>query len=105
VFQAVRESRGTWIIGSNADQNAIAPAVTLGSVIVDVAHAFLLLAREVKGGTFTPRVVRFDTSTDAVRWTANPAVTAVPAPVVARIDSLRGAFARHEFTLPRDSTP
>lgn len=105
VFQAVRESRGTWIIGSNADQNSIAPQVTLGSVIVDVAHAFLLLAREVKAGTFKPRVVRFDTSTEAVRWTANPVITAVPAPVLARIDSVRGAFARHEFSLPRTPAP
>lgn len=105
VFQAVRESRGTWIVGSNADQNRIAPDATLGSVVVDVAHAFLLLAREVKGGTFTPRVVRFDTASEAVRWTANPAITAVPAPILARIDSVRGAFARHEFTLPRVPAP
>lgn len=105
VFQAVRESRGAWIVGSNADQNGIAPAVTLGSVVIDVAHAFLLLAREVKAGTFTPRVVRFDTSSDAVRWTANPALTAVSAPILARIDSVRGAMARHEFTLPRAATP
>lgn len=105
VFQAVRESRGTWIIGSNADQNAIAPDVTLGSVVVDVAHAFLLLAREVKAGTFAPRVVRFDTSSDAVRWTANPAIAPVPPPVVARIDSMRAAFATHAFTLPRPGTP
>lgn len=105
VFQAVRESRGTWIVGSNADQNGIAPDVTLGSVVVDVAHAFLLLAREVKSGTFTPRVVRFDTSSDAVRWVANPAITVVPIQVLARIDSVRAAFARHEFTLPRAPAP
>ncbi len=105
VFQAVRESRGTWIVGSNADQNGIAPDVTLGSVVVDVAHAFLLLAREVKSGTFTPRVVRFDTASEAVRWTANPAVTAVPAPILARIDSVRTAFVRHEFSLPRGTAP
>jgi len=105
VFQAVRESRGTWIIGSNADQNAIAPSVTLGSVVIDIPHAFLLLAREVKDSTFVPRVVRFDTSSDAVRWVANPAITAVPAPVLAGIDSVRGRFARHEMVLPPVPTP
>jgi basic membrane lipoprotein Med (substrate-binding protein (PBP1-ABC) superfamily) len=105
VFQAVRESRGTWIIGSNADQNGIAPAVTLGSVVVDVPHAFLLLAGEVKSGTFVPRVVRFDTSSDAVRWVANPGIAAVSAPIVARIDSVRGRFARHEMTLAPVPTP
>jgi basic membrane protein A len=105
VFQAVRESRGTWIVGSNADQNGIAPAVTLGSVVVDVPHAFLLLAKEVKAGTFTPRVVRYDTSSDAVRWVANPAITAVPPATMARIDSVRARFARHEFTLPAPGAP
>lgn len=105
VFQAVRESRGVWIIGSNADQNPIAPDVTLGSVVIDVAHAFLLLAREVKSGTFAPRVVRYDTSTDVVLWVPNPAVTAVPAEMQARIDSVRARFVRHEFTLPGGPTP
>jgi len=105
VFQAVRESKGTWIVGSNADQNGIAPDVTLGSVVIDVAHAFLLVAREVKAGNFTPRVVRLDTSSDVVRWVPNPAVSAVPAAMAARIDSVRGRFARHEFTLPADPTP
>ena len=58
IFQAVREHPGTWIIGSNADQNAIAPASTLGSVVIDVPRAFLLIAREVKSDTFQPRVVQ-----------------------------------------------
>jgi basic membrane lipoprotein Med (substrate-binding protein (PBP1-ABC) superfamily) len=105
VFQAVRESRGTWIIGSNADQNGVAPEVTLGSVLVDVPHAFLLLAKEVKAGTFAPRVVRFDMASDAVRWIPNPAISPVPAPILARIDTVRGRLVRHEFTLPPVAEP
>lgn len=93
IFQAVRESRGVWIIGSNADQNAVAPTVTLGSVVIDIPHAFLLLAREIQSGTFTARVVRFTTASDVVRWVPNPAVTAVSAGLGARIDSVRTAFA------------
>ena len=105
VFQAVRESKGTWIIGSNADQNGIAPNVTLGSVVIDVPHAFLLVARELKEARFTPRVVRLDTSSEVVRWVPNPAVVPLPAAVTARIDSLRTALAAHTFTLPADSAP
>lgn len=99
VFQAVRERPGTWIVGSNADQNALAPAAALGSVVIDLPHAFLLVAREVKEGIFRPRVVRFDIATDVVRWVPNPNITAVPAAVQARIDSTRARFARHEFSL------
>lgn len=105
VFQAVRESKGTWIVGANADQNGIAPDATLGSVVVDIPHAFLLLAREIETGTFTPRVVRFDTATDVVRWVPNPAITAVPAATMVRIDSVRARFARHEFVLPPEPAP
>lgn len=93
IFQAVREARGVWIIGSNADQNALAPQVTLGSVVIDIPHAFLLLAREVQSGTFAPRVVRFTTASDVVRWVPNPAQTAIAATMAARIDSVRTAFA------------
>ncbi len=92
IFQAVRESRGVWIVGSNADQNGVAPEVTLGSVVIDVPHAFLLLAREVQAGSFAPRVIRFGSASDVVRWVPNPAVSVVPAATQARIDSVRAAF-------------
>lgn len=104
VFQAVRESPGVWIIGSNADQNAVAPEVTLGSVVIDLPHAFLLVAREVKSGSFVPRVVRLDTSSDVVRWVPNPSLSVIPAAVAARIDSTRTLFAEHRMTTA-ESTP
>jgi basic membrane protein A and related proteins len=93
IFQAVRESRGVWIIGSNADQNALAPQSALGSVVIDIPHAFLLLAEEVKSGRFEPRVVRFATASDVVRWVPNPAIAPPTAALQARIDSVRAAFA------------
>lgn len=93
IFQAVRESKGVWIVGSNADQNALAPQVTLGSVVIDIPHAFLLLAREVRDSSFSGRVVRFTTASDVVRWVPNPAVAPLPAALVARIDSVREEFA------------
>lgn len=93
VFQAVRESRGVWVFGSNADQNHIAPSVTLGSVVIDVPRAFYLLAQEVKAGTFVPRVVHFDTHSNVVRWVPNPAIPPLPPEVQARVESVRLAFA------------
>lgn len=93
IFQAVRETRGVWIVGSNGDQNALAPQAALGSVVIDIPHAFLLLAREIQDDTFTPRVVRFTTASDVVRWVPNPTVPSVPAATQARIDSVRQAFA------------
>src|SRR5687767_15536768 len=52
VFQAAKEAGSAYVIGANADQNAVAPEVTLGSVVIDLRHAFLLVAREVRSGQF-----------------------------------------------------
>lgn len=93
IFQAVRENPGVRIVGSNADQNNLAPQAALGSVVIDIPHAFLLLAREIRDGSFTPRVVRFATASDVVRWVPNPRGPALSPAVTARIDSVRGAFA------------
>ena len=105
VFQAVRESGGIWIIGANADQNRVAPEVTLGSVVIDLPHAFLLVAREVRDGTFVPRVVRLDTGADVVKWIPNPDVTAIPPAITARIDSVRTRLAAHTFSVPSAPAP
>ncbi len=93
IFQAAREHPGVWLVGSNADQNGIAPAITLGSVVIDIPHAFLVVAREVRDSTFTPRVIRLGTASDVVRWVPNPAVSVIPDAVVTRIAAERTRFA------------
>lgn len=93
IFQAAREATGVWVIGSNADQNSIAPAVTLGSVVIDVPRAFFLVAEEVRAQTFSPRVIRFNTASGVVRWVPNPVAPGLLPAMQARIDSVRRAFA------------
>jgi hypothetical protein len=53
VFQAARERGNVYVVGSNADQNGIAPEVTLGSVVIDLPRAFLRVARQAQAGTLT----------------------------------------------------
>lgn len=77
VFQAARESKTVLVIGSNANQNGVAPEITLGSVVIDIPHAFLLVAREIKERRFTSRVIRLDTHARVVAWIANPAHASV----------------------------
>lgn len=89
VFQAARERRGVFVIGSNADQNGVAPEVTLGSVVIDLPRAFLTVAREVKQGDFRTRIVTFDARSDVVRLVLNPAILdRIPAETRTRIDSV-----------------
>ena len=93
VFQAVRQAKGAWVIGSNADQNGLAPEVTLGSVLIDVPHAFLLLAGQAKTQTVQGPTIRFATASDVVRWVPNPSAPALPATILAQMDSVRAVFA------------
>ncbi len=89
VFQAARENAGVYVVGSNSNQNGVAPDVTLGSVVIDLPRAFLLVAREVKGGTFRPRVVSFGMADEVVTWTENPTLRARnPAAARAAVDSM-----------------
>lgn len=89
VFQAAKDSRGVFIIGSNSDQNAIAPQVTLGSVVIDVPGALMYVAREVQAGNFHARVINLGSRDGIVKLVLNPAVIdRIPASARAIIDSV-----------------
>ena len=99
VFQAARERTGVYVIGSNSDQNTVAPQVTLGSVVIDLPRAFLSIAREVKSGTFRPRVVTFDAKSDVVRLSMNPVLQAkIPVRVRAQMDSVQAQIHAGTFS-------
>ncbi len=88
VFQAAKERGGVYVIGSNSNQNGIAPDVTLGSVVIDLPHAFLAVAREVKEKRFAPRVVSLGMGEQVVTWVPNPTLQGrIPAATHAAVDS------------------
>jgi basic membrane lipoprotein Med (substrate-binding protein (PBP1-ABC) superfamily) len=90
VFQAARQSGSAYVIGANANQNDVAPDVTLGSVVIDLPRAFLLVAKEVKAGRFTPRVVSLGLREGVVRLVLNPALAPrIPGATRAAIDSVQ----------------
>jgi basic membrane lipoprotein Med (substrate-binding protein (PBP1-ABC) superfamily) len=90
VFQAARETRKALVVGSNSNQNAVAPEITIGSVVIDLPHAFLTVAREVKARTFKPRIIRLGSESDVVTLVINPAFQSrIPAAALQRVDSVR----------------
>ncbi len=90
VFQAVKESKDVYIIGANSDQNALAPNVTLGSVVIDLPHALLMIAREVKNGLFISRPITYGAKDDVVRLILNPQLTSrIPDRAIVAIDSVQ----------------
>lgn len=106
VFQAAREGKGLLIVGSNANQNNLAPEVTLGSVVINVPHAFLLVAKEVQSGSFKARVIRFGTGDDVVRWEPSPLLAKSASTTdLARIDSVQSLMRQGSFLPPGRVTP
>ena len=94
LFQAVKETPGVYVFGANADQTSLAPERVLGSAIIDLPRAFLLVAREVQGGKFRPRVESFGLESRVVRYEPNPALDQlVPAALKARVRAARDSIA------------
>jgi basic membrane protein A and related proteins len=90
VFQAARQARTVRVIGSNSDQNSVAPEVTLGSVVIDLPRAMMMIARDVKNGTFKGQVYHLGDVDGVIRWTANPKLAAEISPAtLATLDSAK----------------
>lgn len=106
VFQAARESKHALVIGSNANQNSVAPEVTIGSVVIDLPHAFLIVAREVKEGHFKPRVIELGTKEDVVTLELNPALKSrIPPRTTRLVDSLSARMHAGTFAAPVSGAP
>lgn len=106
IFQAAKETKGVYIIGSNSNQNGVAPNVTLGSVVIDLPHAFITVAREVKNRTFKPRVITLDMKSEVMQWVVNPAMTSIiPARTMHLVDSVARAMVNGTFKAPYPPRP
>lgn len=104
VFQAAREHPGTYVIGSNSNQNAVAPDVTLASVVIDLPLAFLTIAKQVRAGTFKPGVIELGEASHVVTLVLNPTLEArIPAAARSRIDSLQQRMLAGQLTVAHDS--
>ena len=105
VFQAARETKKALVVGSNSNQNAVAPDITIASVVIDLPHAFLTVAREVKSKTFKPRLIRLGSESDVVTLVVNPAFQShIPAAAMRVVDSVRRELAAGRFD-PRAPQP
>ena len=86
LFQAVKERGGVFVFGANADQSRLAPDRVLGSAIIDLPHAFLLVATEVRDGRFTPRARVFGLESGVVSYLPNPGLSnLMTSPLEARL--------------------
>lgn len=80
VFRAATEFPGVYVQGSNKDQTVLAPERVLGSAVIDLPRAFLLLAREAQGGDFVPREESFGLESGVLYYSPNPALDSLLPP-------------------------
>jgi basic membrane protein A and related proteins len=102
VFQAARESGKALVIGSNSNQNGVAPEITVGSVVIDLPHAFLTVARSVVDKTFRAEPILLGTQSRVVLLVLNDALkNRVPTALLKRVDSLQAEMLAGRFNAPR----
>lgn len=105
VFRAARETKKALVVGSNSDQNGVAPEITIASVVINLPHAFLTVAREVRAHAFKPRVIKLGTESDVVTLVINPAFRShIPPATLHAVDSVRAELAARRFD-PLGATP
>ena len=98
VFRAARETKKALVVGSNSDQNGVAPEITIASVVINLPHAFLTVAREVRTHTFKPRVIKLGTESDVVTLVINPAFRShIPSATLHTVDSVRTELVAGRF--------
>jgi basic membrane lipoprotein Med (substrate-binding protein (PBP1-ABC) superfamily) len=110
IFQAARESKGVLVFGANSNQNDVAPEVTIASVVIDLPHAFLVVARSVKDKTFKAGVLRLGDREQVVSLVLNPKLASrIPPAAMAQLDSATARLASGRVHPPRlafvDTTP
>jgi len=105
IFQAVREaaaSRTAWAIGMNRDQNDVAPDVILGSAVIRIPEAFLVVARRWSEGSLGAGPIYTGAEAGIIDFVLNPELAGrVPAELVQRIDETRGRIRAGELDVPR----
>ena len=101
IFQAAKQSKGVLVFGSNSDQNGVAPEVTIGSVVIDLPHAFVEVAREVKERRFKGRVISLGGHENVVKLVLNPVFEPrIPGAVKDSVNAVRAQLESGQFHPP-----
>jgi basic membrane protein A and related proteins len=97
----VEQVPGVYVFGANSNQNDLAPSVTLGSVVIDLPRAFLMIAREVHDGHFVPGPIVLGAKEHVVTLVLNPAlVDHIPSKIRTAVDSVERRLESGTFTPP-----
>ena len=104
VFEAVqsKKDKGVLCFGSNADQNALAEDVILGSAVLDIPAVFTSIAKKVKDGTFDHKA-QFAGMADGFVWVSynKNLEERIPAEAKKRAEETTAKIKKRELDVPR----
>jgi len=91
MFAAAEEAKASgqriYVFGSNADQNHVAPDITLASAVIDLPRAFENVAKSVQDGSFAPKDIELNLKNKTITLVWNPALKSqVPPDVIKAVD-------------------
>lgn len=92
VFTAAEESskggKPVYVIGSNRNQNDVAPDITLGSAVIALSTAFEQVTKSVQDGSFKPKFIELNLTNGGITVEWNEQLKSkVPAAVLKKIDA------------------
>jgi len=99
-FQAAQEKK-ILALGTNKNQNEIAPEVILASGVIDIPTAFLHIAQEVHTHSFTGRILQLGMKDHVITLVYNPALrNRIPPEAQTRIDTAQQQIIAGTLTVP-----
>lgn len=106
VFRAVEDSsrpgKPIYALGTNSNQNSLAPAVVLASAPIHLTPVFVSIARDVENGTLKPTNQPYGIVQGVVGFVLNPALESrIPPPLLKRLKSAQAEITAGRLVPPR----
>ncbi|HEY0073981.1 MAG TPA: BMP family protein, partial [Abditibacteriaceae bacterium] len=88
MFDAVKNSKGVMVFGTNRNQNEIAPNLCLGSAVIEMPHIFAEYANSVRDNNFEAMIYPLTMANQSISVHWNPKLKAkIPAALMKKIEA------------------
>jgi basic membrane lipoprotein Med (substrate-binding protein (PBP1-ABC) superfamily) len=106
VFQAVQQraklGKPVYALGTNNDQNSVAPDVILASAPITMGPAFVAICTQVKAGTFKPNTTPYDMKSGVIGFVLNPQLESkIPADLKTKLDEAQKRILAGTLVIPK----
>lgn len=104
MFVAGKEAGGkVLVLGSNRDQNSIAPDVTLASAVIEMPRAFVEISKAVQENKFKPQFYELNLGNEeiSVHWN-DKLKSKIPAPLLKKVEDAQAQIKSGKLKIKRN---